>query len=257
MALFDAHCHLMFAREPALVAGQLAALGAGALCVTVTPSEYEHACSTLAGLRDGASAIRIGLGLHPWWLSDGRCTASDIEAFERGVRHERRIGEVGLDFSPRHRGSSDVQLSAFRRIARACAAEGGKVLSLHAVHAERETLAILEETGCLRTCQCVFHGFAGPHDVLLDALRAGCFVSVGPRMLASKRGRAYARAIPEGNLAVETDLPSSAGCSLSGRELFDALKGAYADVMTARGLEGQDALACTQRIAHASAALFC
>lgn len=82
---------------------------------------------------------------------------------------------------------------------------GIKVLSIHAVQAAQEALDILRETGCLETCICIFHWFSGTGEQLLEARRAGCFFSFGPRALATKRGRAYAAQIPKNQLLYESD----------------------------------------------------
>ena len=70
------------------------------------------------------------------------------------------------------------------------------------------TLDVLERTGCLDACLCIFHWFSGSQEELTRAIDAGCLFSVNERMLKTKRGRAYARAIPEGRLLIETDFPS-------------------------------------------------
>ena len=95
-------------------------------------------------------------------------------------------------------------------MARACAG-GGKVLSIHAVKAAGEALDVLERAGALVGNACIFHWFSGTSDELQHAVRAGCFFSINPRMLASKRGRAYAQAVPAERLLLETDAPSQPG----------------------------------------------
>ena len=130
--------------------------------------------------------------------------------FERLAKDERFIGEVGLDFGRDRAATRDAQVAAFERVARACAG-GGKVLSIHAVKAAGEALDVLERAGALVGNACIFHWFSGTSDELQRAVRAGCFFSINPRMLASKRGRAYAQAVPAERLLLETDAPSQPG----------------------------------------------
>ena len=198
----DMHCHLDFAPNAASAAAELAACGAGAFAVTVTPAGFERASKDLA---DNA-AIRVGLGMHPWWVADGRVDECDVECFEALASTTRFVGEVGLDFGPKHDTSRDVQLAAFERVAGACAG-GGKLLSLHAVKAADAVLDVLDRCGALANNECIFHWFSGSSDELQRVLHAGCFISINPRMLATKRGREYARIIPADRLLLETDAP--------------------------------------------------
>lgn len=206
MRLFDMHCHLDFAPHARKAADELAACGGGAFAVTVMPAGYERAAALL---RD-CPAVRVGVGLHPWWVADGRAGGEDVAAFERLAREARFVGEVGLDFGPKHAASREAQLAVFGRVAAACA-DGGKLLSLHAVKAADAVLDVLQGCGALAGNACVFHWFSGSSDELHRALRAGCFVSVNPRMLATKRGREYARIVPIDRLLLETDAPPEGG----------------------------------------------
>lgn len=202
LRLFDMHCHLDFAPNARTAAEDMAREGLGAFVTTVTPEGFEHASALFAGCEN----VRVGLGMHPWWIADGRCGEDDVALFERLAVDVRFVGEVGLDFGPRHAASREVQLAAFNRVAAACAS-GGRLLSLHAVKAAHAVLDVLEEAGALEGNACVFHWFSGSSDELQRVLRAGCFISVNPRMLATKRGREYAHIIPEDRLLLETDAP--------------------------------------------------
>lgn len=332
--LYDLHCHLDFARDAHLVAQDAASLGIHALTCTVTPEGYERARATLAPWPN----LRVGLGLHPWWVADGRCGEEAVARFEKLAAKARFIGEIGFDFAGargeeacRARqvaaleralaaccegGSTDAGGSAYGSAetnaapadggvdanasaladaganaarantsarARACADATGtsapvdagadtsanegisapanmvpagaapmsasvladaernadadaaltsdttpKVISLHAVRAASDVLDALTRAGALKQHACVFHWFSGTSDELVRAVRAGCFFSVGPRMLKTKRGRAYARAIPARQLLLETDAPPRADTPWSAQtwrsELEEALR---------------------------------
>ena len=181
-ALFDLHCHLDFDPDVRVAAQELAELDMGAFSTTVTPEGYEWACELLEPFGN----VRVGLGLHPWWIADGRLGSQDVALFERLAKDERFIGEVGLDFGRDRAETRDAQVAAFERVA-------------------------LERAGALAGIACIFHWFSGTSDELQRAVRAGCFFSINPRMLASKRGRAYAQAVPAERLLLETDAPSQPG----------------------------------------------
>lgn len=236
--LFDMHCHVGFAGNTREVANQAATRGVHLLCATVTPREFVE----LQPVLDGCSNVRVGLGLHPWWAEEA---CNQQEQFDTYISQMRFIAEVGLDFGTRHAATSDIQVSCFTHIARCCATEQGKVLSLHAVHAADAVLDILEKTGCLSANTCIFHWFSGTSDQLQRALAAGCYFSVGTRMLATKRGRAYAQAIPLDRLLLETDAPSEPVEVFDGVRFEQQLKDALAALATIKGDGVRDAITST------------
>ena len=132
--------------------------------------------------------------------------------FERLAPAASLISEVGLDFQPRRADTRDAQIDAFERVCVAAARPSAefprRIMSIHSSAAAACVLDVLERTGCLDACICIFHWFSGSQEELTRAIDAGCLFSVNERMLKTKRGRAYARAIPEGRLLIETDFPS-------------------------------------------------
>ena len=182
--LVDMHCHLDFMANADAVAHDAAAKGLAIFANTVTPQGFEAAHATLAG----ASNVRVGVGLHPWWVADGRASWRDVERATERARAARWVGEVGLDFSPAHvpAESEKLQVDALRLVAQACAegaeATGPKLLSIHAVRSAQTVLDVLEETGCLSSCHCIFHWFSGRSDELHRAV-------IGHRADASMPGR--------------------------------------------------------------------
>ena len=172
----------------------------GALCRAAAPSQQAV----------DFPFIRFAVGLHPWWVSvDEDCLAEELRAFDAALSETHYVGEVGLDFSKRRIATRDAQLCAFRHIAGACAKAGGKVLSIHCVKAYDDALSILKSSGCLASCTCIFHWFSGSFPQLAQAVDAGCFFSVSARMLETKKGREYAKAIPLQKLLLETDAPAA------------------------------------------------
>lgn len=239
VTLVDMHCHLDLMSNARDVAREAAERGIGIFCTTVTPKDAEAARELLSPF----ALVRMGTGLHPWWLADGTCTEADVELIERLAARERFIGEVGLDASKRGAGSFALQQDAFRRIARAAASApvAGRVLSIHAIRSADAALDILEETGLASTATCIFHWFSGSTDELWRAVRAGCSFSINEHMLATKRGREYARILPEDRLLLETDAPPKLHEPYALDEVASSLERAACTLASIRGCD-RDAL---------------
>lgn len=202
-ALADMHCHLDFSSDMAALARLAQAHGVTAFSNTVTPEGFLAARDALAGFPN----VRTGVGLHPWWVADGRCGAEQVELACQLIQKTRFVGEVGLDFAPRREGTFETQLDAFERIVDACCAQGGKVISIHAVRSATAMLDVLERHHATHDNACILHWFSGSSQELARARELGCRFSVNSNMLATKRGRAYVRQIPPERLLLETDLP--------------------------------------------------
>ena len=240
--MHDAHVHLDFMSNGEQVAARARRRGMGLLAATVTPTGYSRALGRFGEFDN----VRIGWGMHPWWVE------ADASLGERQMRDAsasvnfavpndaRFIGEVGLDFGKRRLETRDEQLRAFTHIACSCAEQGSKLLSIHTVHAAKETLDVLESCGTLETCTCVFHWFTGPSDQLKRAIDMGCYFSAGPRMTATRKGHEYVKAIPAKRLLLETDAPPAENTNYPFEELCREL-GEAAEAITA--IKGPDALA--------------
>ena len=202
-ALADMHCHLDFSSDMAALAQLAQVHSVAAFSNTVTPEGYLAASKVLAGFPN----VRTGVGLHPWWVADGRCGAEQVELACELARTSQFVGEVGLDFAPRREGTFETQLDAFERVVEACCAQGGKVISIHAVRSATAVLDVLERHRATHNNACILHWFSGSSQELAHARELGCHFSVNPNMLATKRGRAYVPQIPPERLLLETDLP--------------------------------------------------
>ena len=225
--MHDMHCHLTFMENAEEVAAEAQAAGTLLFANTVTMREYTAARERFATFEN----VRVGLGTHPWWVDD----AFDVDRFERLAARERFIGEIGLDLGRRHEANRKAQLDAFTLAAHICARQANKVISLHAVHASAEVLGILRHSCAIDLCTCVFHWFTGPSDLLKQAIQAGCYFSVGPRMLATGKGREYVKAIPASQMLLETDAPPGQGVAYSYAELRAELETAAAGIAAIKG----------------------
>lgn len=247
--LIDAHCHLDFAGNAAELAAAYAACG-GALSGTCDPRDFERVRSKLAPY---APRVRVGLGLHPWWVADGACGEGEIALFERLAPAASLISEVGLDFQPRRADTRDAQIESFERVCAAAARPSAefprRIMSIHSSAAAACVLDVLERTGCLDACICIFHWFSGSQEELTRAIDAGCLFSVNERMLKTKRGCAYARAIPEGRLLIETDFPGKPGTTALAVDVAPRLERTMSLLAAARG---DDECSLASAIADAS-----
>lgn len=240
--MHDLHVHLDFMANGEAVAADALAAGAMLFANTVTPDGYRAARGRFAGFGN----VRVGAGLHPWWVT-GEVAAAEAQADELVALLDgtRFVGEVGLDFGARHGGTQktrEAQAAAFTRIVQACAERGGKALSIHSVKAAREVLDILEGASALERCTCIFHWYTGPSDQLKRAIDLGCLFSVGARMAATAKGREYVKAIPARQLLLETDAPPGEGAPYSFAELQDELQAAARIIEAAKGAEALEAI---------------
>lgn len=239
--LHDMHCHLQFMANGLEVATDARAVGTLLFDNTVTPEEYADARLRFSPFEN----VTVGFGMHPWWVAEDTVPSEIVGRLD--VADPRFIGEIGLDFGKRHVHTSEQQLAVFTAIAQWAARKGGKAISLHSVHAAAEVLDVLQVTGVLKACTCVFHWFTGPSDQLRRAIDAGCLFSVGPRMLATGKGREYAKAIPANRIMLETDAPPQQGQAYSHAALRAELESAARDIAAIKGLEIVDVMAETSK----------
>ena len=212
--------------HPDAVADEATALGLALFDCGVDPRDFASAHGRARRL----PTVIKGIGLHPWWLADGRCGSAEVNLLCEVAAQERYIGEVGLDFSARFAGSKPLQIQAFDRLCDTLVLNplAGRVISIHAVRSAGTVLDVLESHGLLipnsDSPVIIFHWFSGTSDELARARDAGCIFSVNERMLASKRGREYARQIPLDRLLLETDAPSDQQSDTSAQQLVASLK---------------------------------
>ena len=232
--MHDAHVHLDFMANAEQVASDARSADIALFANTVTPDGWAAAQARFSNFGN----VHVGWGMHPWWIGD--TPASTMPSIPENVRF---VGEVGLDFSRRHEETRVAQLDAFQTIASTCAEQGGKIISIHSVHAARETLDILESCGALESCTCLLHWYTGPSDQMKRAIIAGCYFSVGPRMVATAKGREYVKAIPAKQLLLETDAPPGQNVDYSLAELqaeLDVVSQAIASIKGEGALETID-----------------
>ena len=246
----DMHCHLALASNAHEAATCLNRLGAGAFAVGVLPRELARVPAEEGAPRVPPAPVRWGVGLHPWWVADGRAGDEELELALSQIAANRFVGEVGLDFGKAHGFAREEQVRCFTRIAEACAVAGERVISLHAAGAADEVLDILEDSGALGTCTCIFHWYSGSGEALARAVEYGCFFSVGASMLATRRGADYARQIPANRLLLETDSPAE-GHPYDVEAMQAQLEDTARRIAQVRGVDPSDLAAQTAQTSRA------
>lgn len=212
--LLDTHCHPDFVQDPTERAGlvrELADDGIRLVAQTMTPTGFGDLETWLEETDLPAAARPLpALGLHPWTLRPETAEA-DVDTLLAALPRARCLGEIGLDFTPQRLEQADetLQTRVLRRILVAARDDGRPlVLSIHAVQSVTAVLDLLEECGIPGSdIVPVVHWFSGTSDELTRLIRLGGMISVHPRMLEAKRGRAYVRQVPTDRLLLETDRP--------------------------------------------------
>ena len=180
--------------------------GLDVLSVTTTPSAWG---GTLAL---GGGAIVTALGLHPQ-LAHKRKT--ELSLFDRLLPGCEFVGEVGLDGAPEFKAHWQDQIDIFRHVLNACNRAGGRVMSIHSRRASTPVLDLLElYPGSVTS---ILHWFSGTIRELDRAMALGCWFSVGPAMLRSKRGMELTKRMPRVRVLTESDGPF---VRIGGRPIF-------------------------------------
>lgn len=196
--MIDFHCHLDLFAKPQAAVKEVEAAGIYMLSVTTTPKAY----AGTKALSGSSKRIRTALGLHPQLVRDRH---GETDLFCSLLATTSYVGEIGLDGGSDYAGSLPLQREVLARILRACAAAGGKILSLHSRHASGGVLELLaREQGCGIP---IFHWFSGSIRDLDRAVEMGAWFSVGLPMMRSKRAGTMIARIPRCRILTETDAP--------------------------------------------------
>lgn len=195
--IVDAHVHLDLYPDPYQVVRECRQEGVYALCMTTTPKAWDGT-SILVG---DAPRIRCAIGLHPQLAFERK---EELPLLLRLMWETPYVGELGLD------GAMPVETHATQRLVLTKALEradelGGRVVSLHSRRAAGAVLEVIEQHADRNLL--ILHWFSGTASQLRDAAAMGCWFSVGPAMLHSKKGRALVGAMPRDRVLTETDGP--------------------------------------------------
>ena len=194
--MIDFHCHVDLFPDPRDVVERCETEGIYVLSVTTTPSAFRGTRALERG------RVRTALGLHPQLAVQRR---SELTLFDQLVPESRYVGEIGLDGAPEFKDQWEAQLAVFRHILASCASAGGRIMSIHSRRASRQVIDELERFPSAGIP--VLHWFSGSFSDLYRAAELGCWFSVGPPMLRSKKGRSLVERMPRDRVLTESDGP--------------------------------------------------
>ena len=194
--IVDMHCHLDLYPDPFSVAAKCRVKRIYVLSVTTTPKAWEGTRK----LEAGCVRIRTALGLHPQLVHQ---RVHELELFDGLLAEARYVGEIGLDGGKGYKKYWDIQLKAFRHILRSVSKAGGRIMT---IHSRSSASAVLDELKGVTGIP-ILHWFSGTKDELRRAISMGCWFSVGPAMLCTKKGLQLTSEIPKDRVLTETDGP--------------------------------------------------
>ena len=218
--LLDTHYHLDFIPSLSMQVDfvqHMYQANTGIVAQTVLPSKFAALTQALDEF-DEARPL-LSLGYHPWWIPSGSQQEQEVERFNQYIHQTHLIGEIGLDYSPKRIAEvpASLQNQIFKQLLKsiqkaAITSHHSKpyVVSIHAVRSVTPVLDLIEqyidvEQGIVP----ILHRFNGTSDELTRHIRLGGYISVEPRLLRTKKGKAYVQQIPKERLLLETDLPET------------------------------------------------
>lgn len=212
--MIDLHCHIDLYKNPKAVLKRANDANIYVLSVTTTPKAW---CGTKK-LAEDCKRVRTALGLHPQLAHE---RYSELSLFEKLLPEAQYVGEIGLDKGKHYKEHFRKQEHVFRSIIEMLNDCGGKIMSIHSTHAVDEVLAILEENP--KAGPPILHWFTGTKSQLERAIDIGCWFSVGPKMLQSKKGKELISIMPIDKILLETDGPFTENKSKIPYEPIDTL----------------------------------
>jgi TatD DNase family protein len=198
--LVDFHCHLDLFPDHAAAVADCEKEKVFTLTVTTTPKAWPRN-HELAG---STRYVRAALGLHPQLVAE---RAKELSIWKEYLPQARYVGEVGLDGGPRFYRSLEQQKEVFDEVLRACAQQGGKILTVHSVRAVAPVLDMIERTRVSERNRIALHWFTGTKAEAKRAAGLGCYFSINAEMMRKDRHRELVSELPAERLLTETDGP--------------------------------------------------
>ncbi|HEX3696234.1 MAG TPA: Qat anti-phage system TatD family nuclease QatD [Polyangia bacterium] len=196
----DFHCHVDLYPDHAAVIAECDRENIYTLAVTTTPKAWPRNRE----LASSSRRVQVALGLHPQLVAE---RADELTLWREYLSEARYVGEVGLDAGARFYRSLDLQKQVFAAVLRACAEQGGKLLTVHSVRATKAVLDLIEAHLPPARGQVVLHWFTGTRAEARRAVDLGCYFSVNAEMLRGHRHDALVAELPLNRVLTETDGP--------------------------------------------------
>lgn len=195
--LVDTHCHVDLYPDPGAVIEAVERARTYVLAVTTTPSVFP----AMVSLVGESKYVRPALGLHPELVAE---RWRELPLWVRLLPETRYIGEVGLDYSVGDRIAHARQRHVLSEILTRCNEVGNKILTVHSRRAEDDVIAAVGTGFCGKV---ILHWFSGTGRALERAIANGCYISVNPAMVQSRKFLDLLPRVPRERILLETDGP--------------------------------------------------
>ena len=196
MVLLDAHCHLeLFIDVEKKIKKFPEQLNV--ITMTNTPKTFKKNMEMF----NTSENIFVAVGLHPQLVSE---RIGEIGEILKLINQCLFIGEIGIDGGL---SNLDDQIYVFSEIINHIDNTGGRVVSIHSRNATKLIVLLLHDLISNSSNKYILHWFLGSKSEVFKAIEIGCYFSINPRMLTSKKGRDVIRTIPSNKILVETDFP--------------------------------------------------
>lgn len=149
--------------------------------------------------------VFYSVGIHPWYVQEQSLFhLQTIDAFLNDSKC-LAIGEIGLDFSPKHKINAELQMAIFTRQC-AVAQEINLPVSIHAVKCHNQMLGILKRY----SLQGVIHGLSASQEICHEYLKLGFKIGVNAQVCNTnaRRIREMVTNLPLEVFVLETDFPN-------------------------------------------------
>ncbi len=196
--MIDMHCHLDLYKDPIALLPEVQKRCKYVLAVTTSPRAWQKTKKVFSEI----DCVQVSLGLHPEILSQ---KSNEIDMLLSNIQYCNYIGEVGIDGSEQYKSSFLAQRDLFREVVLTTEKYGGRILSIHSRNASKDVLDIIESN--VVNSIPILHWFSGNMQEVERANSLGCWFSISPAMLLSKKGKNLVSKMPLSKILPETDAP--------------------------------------------------
>ncbi len=196
--MIDLHSHLDLYENALSLVPQVSKRNLFTLVVTTSPRAWKATSKVFRNYEN----LKVALGLHPAIAVE---KIKELDLLLNNILSTPYIGEIGIDATTPHQYSLGLQEEIFKQTIAESAKHGGRIISIHSKGAASKVLKILERYPTAG--KPILHWFSGSMKELDWANSLGCWYSVGPAMLKSKKGSKIFQKLPLDKILPETDGP--------------------------------------------------
>ena len=201
MQFVDFHCHLDLYPNFEKALKEREESKVYTLTVTTTPRAWPKNKE----LTFNQKYVRAALGFHPQLITQNY--ENELSLWEKYLPQAKYVGEIGIDAGKKFRHTLNLQIKILRQILELCAKEENKILTIHSIQSAELVLDQIEELLPATKGKVVLHWFTGSISEAKQAIEIGCYFSINPKMMATKKGRELLDFLPMDRILTETDGP--------------------------------------------------